>query len=52
MELFAHENNFEKGWVYRLVRAERDPILSSMVKLAKALDVTLEDLYPMKRKRK
>jgi transcriptional regulator with XRE-family HTH domain len=50
-ELFAHENGFSKAWIYRLLKGERDPALSSLVRLARSLDVTLDDLYPMKRKK-
>jgi predicted transcriptional regulator len=50
--LFAHENEFEKSYIAKLVRGEVEPKLGNMVRLAKALDATLEDLYPMKKRRK
>lgn len=50
-ELFAHENEFSKSWVYRIIRGEVDPVLSNAARLAKALGVTLDDLFPIKRRR-
>ncbi|MEO7426333.1 MAG: helix-turn-helix transcriptional regulator [Fibrobacteria bacterium] len=52
VEIFAHENEFEKSWVYRMARGEREPGLTALVRLARALGVTLEDLYPMKKRRR
>lgn len=52
MELFAHENGFNKSWVARVVRGAVDPGFSRVVKLAKALGVTLDELHPIKRRRK
>lgn len=49
-ELFAHENEFSKSWVYRIIRGETDPVFSNMIRLARKLGVTLDELYPMKRR--
>jgi transcriptional regulator with XRE-family HTH domain len=50
VELFAHENGFDKGWVHRILRCETEPLFSSLVRLAKALNVDLNELYPGKRR--
>jgi transcriptional regulator with XRE-family HTH domain len=51
VELFAHENGFDKGWLHRILRGETDPSFGRVVKLAKALGVDLNSLYPGKGKR-
>jgi transcriptional regulator with XRE-family HTH domain len=49
IELFAHENDIDKGWLYRVINGKVDPSFSRVVKLAKALGVGLEKLYPGKK---
>lgn len=50
LELFAHENNFEKGTIAKIARGAVAVKFETIVRIARALGVTLEDLYPMKRK--
>jgi transcriptional regulator with XRE-family HTH domain len=51
VELFAHENGFDKGWIHRILRGETDPSFGRVVKLAKALGTDLNSLYPGKKRR-
>jgi len=46
VELFCHENGFEKGWLSRILSGETDPLFSNAVRLAEALGCTLNDIYP------
>lgn len=50
VELFAHENNINKGWLYRVLRKQVDPSFSRVAKMADALSISLEKLYPGKKK--
>lgn len=49
-ERFAYENGFDKGWIGRILRGEIDPGITKAIKIARSLNVTLDDLYPMERK--
>lgn len=51
VELFAHENGFDKGWLHRVLRAEIDPSLGRAINLALALEVSLNDIFPGKKKK-
>lgn len=52
LELFAHENGFGKSWIARIVRGEVDPGFTRVVKIARALEVDLNEIYPLKKKRR
>lgn len=49
VELFAHENGFSKGWLSLVISGRTDPKLGNAIRLAEALDVSLNDIYPGKK---
>lgn len=52
VELFAHENSIDKGWLSRVIRGETDPSLGRAIKISEALGVTLDEIYPGRRRKK
>jgi transcriptional regulator with XRE-family HTH domain len=52
VERFAYENGFSKSWLGKVMAGQVEPGFYKVVRIAKALEVTLEDLYPMKKRRK
>lgn len=47
MERFAYENSFDKSALSKILRGARLPQVNTLVFIAEALEVTLQDLYPM-----
>jgi predicted transcriptional regulator len=47
-ELFAYENAIDKSSLSKMLRGDRLPRLDTMIRIAEALEVTLNDLYPMR----
>ena len=47
VEKFAYENRLSKGGIGKILQGKRIPRFDTVVNLAKALDVTLNDLYPL-----
>jgi transcriptional regulator with XRE-family HTH domain len=47
VEKFAYEMGFSKGGLGKILQGKRMPRLDTVVKLAQALEVTLDDLYPV-----
>lgn len=48
-ELFAYENAIDKSALSKMLRGERLPRVDTLIRIAEALDVTLNDIYPMPR---
>jgi len=52
-ELFCHECNIYKGTLWRLMHGKAKPKVETLLKIANALEVTLNDLaYQKKKSRK
>lgn len=47
VEKFSYELGFSKGGLGKILQGKRIPRFDTVVRLAKALEVTLNDLYPM-----
>lgn len=47
MELFAYENAIDKSALSKILRGDRLPRIDTLIRIAEALEVTLNDLYPM-----
>lgn len=47
VEKFAYEMGFSKGGLGKILQGKRMPRLDTVVRLAQALEVTLDDLYPV-----
>ena len=45
LDRFYLETDFSKGHLSQILRAKRSPSLATMVKLAKALGVSIEDFF-------
>ena len=52
VEKFAYENGIDKSALSKILRGERLPRIDTAIRIAEALEVTLNDLYPMPPKRK
>jgi transcriptional regulator with XRE-family HTH domain len=46
VEQFCHIHGFDKTWIGRILKGERDPQLTNAIKIAEALGCTLNDIYP------
>ena len=44
-ERFAYENGIDKTTLSRLLSGKREPKISTLLKIAKSLELTLNDLY-------
>jgi transcriptional regulator with XRE-family HTH domain len=51
VERFAYENGYSKSWLGKVLAGEVEPGFYKVVRLAKTLELSLDDLYPMKRKK-
>jgi transcriptional regulator with XRE-family HTH domain len=51
VERFAYENAIDKSALSKILRGERRPQVNTLVFIAEALEVTLQDLYPMPKAR-
>jgi len=51
-ELFAYENAIDKSALSKMLRGDRLPRLDTLIRIAEALEITLNDLYPISHKRK
>jgi len=49
VELFAYENAIDKSALSKILRGDRLPRVDTLVRIAEALEITLNDLYPMPR---
>lgn len=47
VERFAYENAIDKSALSKILRGTRLPQVNTLVFIAEALEVTLQDLYPM-----
>lgn len=46
-EKFAHEYGLEKSALGKILRGERLPRIDTLIRIAQALEVSLDEIYPM-----
>lgn len=46
VELFAHENDIPKGWLSDVIHGKKNLRILGFIRLADALEVSLDALYP------
>jgi transcriptional regulator with XRE-family HTH domain len=51
VELFAYENSIDKSALSKILRGERLPKADTLVRIALALEITLNELYPLPKAR-
>lgn len=47
VELFAYENAIDKSALSKILRGDRLPRVDTFIRIAEALEVTLNELYPL-----
>lgn len=49
--LFSNKHNIDNGSLSRILSGKREPLVSTLIRICKALDITLNDTYLYKRKK-